>query len=93
MTRILYGARKLLQRGSARSGDVLRFADLAMCRRTRWVVRADQANELTRTEFELLELFMTNPGTVLERPLISTRIWGFDFGTNSNSMNVYIGYL
>ena len=85
--------RRLVPRRSTTVGDVLYFADLALCRRTRGVQRADRPIELTRTEFDLLELFMSNPGVVLERHLIATRVWGFDFGGRSNSMNVYIGYL
>ena len=49
--------------------------------------------ELTRTEFALLELFMTNPRQVLTRSIIFERVWGYDFGFASNSLDVYIGYL
>ena len=49
--------------------------------------------ELTRTEFSLLELFMLNPRQVLTRSLIFERVWGYDFGLSSNSLDVYIGYL
>src|SRR5918911_634517 len=51
------------------------------------------AIELTRTEFSLLELFMLNPRQVLTRSLIFERVWGYDFGLSSNSLDVYIGYL
>jgi two-component system response regulator MprA len=85
--------RRLLRRRGSESSDTLHFADLALCRRTRSVMRAERKIELTRTEFDLLELFMSNPGRVLERALIGERVWGFDFGGSSNSMNVYIGYL
>jgi two-component system, OmpR family, response regulator MprA len=99
MRAVLSHARNTLRRLLARPqseqehGDVLHFSDLALCRRTRSVSRADRPIELTRTEFDLLELFMSNPGSVLERGLIAQRVWGFDFGGSSNSMNVYIGYL
>jgi two-component system, OmpR family, response regulator MprA len=73
--------------------DVLQFADLQLCRRTRKVLRASRPIELTRTEFDLLEFFLANPGRVLERTEIAEHVWGFDFGAGSNSMNVYIGYL
>ena len=73
--------------------DVLEFADLQLCRRTRKVLRASRPIELTRTEFDLLEFFLANPGRVLERTEIAEHVWGFDFGAGSNSMNVYIGYL
>ena len=87
--------RSLLGRPEAEHGryDVLHFSDLALCRRTRSVKRRERPIELTRTEFDLLELFMRNPGSVLERGLIAQSVWGFDFGGRSNSMNVYIGYL
>ena len=55
--------------------------------------RGARAIDLTRTEFELLELFMRNPGRVLSRHEILTGVWGFDPGQTSNSLNVYIGYL
>ena len=49
--------------------------------------------ELTRTEFSLLELFLRNPRQVLTRSIIFERVWGYDFGPTSNSLDVYIGYL
>ena len=49
--------------------------------------------ELTRTEFALLELFLLNPRQVLTRSIIFERVWGYDFGFGSNSLDVYIGYL
>ena len=55
--------------------------------------RGDVPIELTKTEFQLLELLMFNEGIVLTRETIYERIWGFDFGTSSNSLDVYIGYL
>jgi two-component system, OmpR family, response regulator MprA len=75
------------------NGDVLRFADLQLCRRTRKVTRSDRPIELTRTEFDLLEFFLSHPDRVLERAEIAEHVWGFDFGAASNSMNVYVGYL
>jgi two-component system, OmpR family, response regulator MprA len=57
------------------------------------VRRGDRAIELTRTEFLLLELFLLNPRQVLTRSLIFDRVWGFDFGPTSNSLEVYVGYL
>jgi two-component system response regulator MprA len=72
---------------------VLHFADLALCRKTRNVHRAGRPIDLTRTEYALLEYFMLNPGRVLQRSDIARHVWGFDFGSGSNSMNVYIGYL
>jgi two-component system response regulator MprA len=74
-------------------GDVLRFADLELSPSTREVSRGGKPIELTRTEFSLLELFMLNPRQVLTRSVIFERVWGYDFGSSSNSLDVYIGYL
>lgn len=73
--------------------ETLRVADLELDPRTRRVVRNGRDVELTKTEFDLLELLMRNAGIVLTRDVIYERIWGFDFGTTSNSLDVYIGYL
>lgn len=73
--------------------DVLQFADLVLVPGTREVWRADRPLDLTRTEFSLLELFLRNPRQVLTRSLIFERVWGYDFGAGSNSLDVYIGYL
>jgi two-component system response regulator MprA len=74
-------------------GDVLRFGDLELDPGTREVQRAGDPIELTRTEFSLLELFLRNPRQVLTRSIIFERVWGYDFGPSSNSLDVYIGYL
>jgi two-component system response regulator MprA len=71
----------------------LRFADLSLDPSTRDVRRGDRSIELTRTEFLLLELLLRNARQVLTREVIFDRVWGYDFGTNSNSLEVYIGYL
>ncbi len=63
---------------------------------TRRPARCDRGGdpiELTRTEFTLLELFLLNPRQVLTRSVIFERVWGYDFGFGSNSLDVYIGYL
>jgi two-component system, OmpR family, response regulator MprA len=73
--------------------DLLRVADLSLDPSTRVVRRGDRLIELTRTEFNLLELLLRNHGQVLTRELIFDRVWGYDFGANSNSLEVYIGYL
>jgi two-component system response regulator MprA len=57
------------------------------------VRRAGDPIDLTRTEFSLLELFLRNPRQVLTRSIIFERVWGYDFGPSSNSLDVYIGYL
>ncbi len=89
---LLARLRALLRRLSP-ADATLRFADLELDPATRDVSRAGEPIELTRTEFSLLELFMTNPRQVLTRSLIFERVWGYDFGFGSNSLDVYIGYL
>ena len=90
---LLARIRALLRRTSSGSGEVLRFADLELDPKTREVRRAGEPIDLTRTEFSLLELFLLNPRQVLTRSLIFERVWGYDFGLSSNSLDVYIGYL
>jgi two-component system response regulator MprA len=85
--------RALLRRLGNGSTDTLRFADLELDPGTREVRRGDTPIELTRTEFSLLELFLRNPRQVLTRSIIFERVWGYDFGPTSNSLDVYIGYL
>jgi len=72
---------------------VVSVADLELDVSRRSVNRAGREIELTKTEFDLLELLMRNAGMVLDREVIYDRIWGYDFGTNSKSLDVYIGYL
>ena len=90
---LLARVRALLRRAGPDDGEVLRFADLELNPGTREVFRDGEAIELTRTEFALLELFMRNPRQVLTRSVIFDRVWGYDFGFASNSLDVYIGYL
>ncbi|GIU95247.1 MAG: DNA-binding response regulator [Gaiellaceae bacterium] len=93
---LLARVRALLRRagnGVDTGSEVLRFADLELDPGTREVARAGDRIELTRTEFALLELFLRNPRQVLTRSLIFERVWGYDFGPSSNSLDVYIGYL
>jgi two-component system response regulator MprA len=89
---LLARLRALLRR-TAEGVEVLRFSDLALDPATREVFRGERPVELTRTEFALLELFLRNPRQVLTRSLIFERVWGYDFGPASNSLDVYIGYL
>jgi two-component system, OmpR family, response regulator MprA len=95
LAELLARLRALLRR--AGNGDdpgaLLRFSDLALDPGTREVRRGDRPIELTRTEFALLELFLRNPRQVLTRSIIFERVWGYDFGPTSNSLDVYIGYL
>jgi two-component system, OmpR family, response regulator MprA len=90
---LLARLRALLRRTADGSGEALRFADLELDPGTREVKRGGEPIELTRTEFSLLELFMMNPRQVLTRSVIFERVWGYDFGYGSNSLDVYIGYL
>jgi two-component system, OmpR family, response regulator MprA len=90
---LLARLRALLRRTADGSGETLSFADLELDPGTRQVRRGGELIELTRTEFSLLELFMLNPRQVLTRSVIFERVWGYDFGYGSNSLDVYIGYL
>jgi len=91
---LLARVRALLRRtADADGGEVLSFADLRLDLGTREVRRGGRLIELTRTEFALLELFLRNPRQVLTRSIIFERVWGYDFGFASNSLDVYIGYL
>jgi len=90
---LLARLRALLRRTADDAVETLRFADLELDPATREVRRGGDTIELTRTEFALLELFMLNPRQVLTRSVIFERVWGYDFGFGSNSLDVYIGYL
>jgi two-component system response regulator MprA len=86
--------RALLRRTGAEIGErPLSFADLILNPDTHSATRGDRSIALTRTEYLLLELFMRNPRRVLTRSVILDRVWGYDFGPNSNSLEVYMGYL
>jgi two-component system, OmpR family, response regulator MprA len=73
--------------------EVLGFSDLTLNLATREVRRGDRAIELTRTEFALLEMFLRRPRRVLDRSFILEEVWGYDFPTTANSLEVYVGYL
>jgi len=85
--------RALTRRGARERPATLTVGDLELDPTTREVTRNGRPIELTRTEFSLLELFMHNPRQVLTRSIIFERVWGYDFGYASNSLDVYIGYL
>jgi len=95
LAELLARLRALLRRaGNGDAGtEVLRFSDLELDLGTREVHRGEARIELTRTEFALLELFLRNPRQVLTRSIIFERVWGYDFGPSSNSLDVYVGYL
>ena len=90
---LLARVRALLRRSHDDGTERLSFGGLELDPGTREVTRDGDAIELTRTEFSLLELFMRNPRQVLTRSIIFERVWGYDFGFGSNSLDVYIGYL
>jgi two-component system, OmpR family, response regulator MprA len=92
---LLARLRALLRRrgGGAGESERLSFADLTLDPVTREVWRGDRAISLTRTEFALLELFLRHPRHVLDRGYILEAVWGYDFPTTANSLEVYVGYL
>ena len=75
------------------AAEVLSFSDLTMNIASREVTRGGRAIELTRTEFALLEMFLRRPRRVLDRSFILEEVWGYDFPTTANSLEVYVGYL
>jgi len=86
--------RALLRRtGWEGEGGALRFEDLELDPSAHEARRGSRELELTRTEFLLLELLMNHPRQVLTRATIFDRVWGYDFGPSSNSLEVYVGYL
>jgi two-component system, OmpR family, response regulator MprA len=93
LVELLTRIRGLLRRKHGVGSDVLRFADLVLDPARHEVVREGRRIELTLTEFTLLELFLRHPREVLPRALIFTTVWGFDFGSTSNALNVRVGQL
>ncbi len=93
---LLARLRALLRRAAPLDEDgdeVLTFSDLSMDLASREVRRGSRTIELTRTEFTLLEMFLRRPRRVLERSFILEEVWGYDFPTTANSLEVYVGYL
>ena len=93
---LLARLRALLRRvvpDDEQADEVLQFSDLTMNLITREVYRGARSIELTRTEFTLLEMFLRRPRRVLERSFILEEVWGYDFPTTANSLEVYVGYL
>ncbi|MDU0478168.1 response regulator transcription factor [Staphylococcus chromogenes] len=95
---LLARVRSLLRRSFTESSDSdggseLVFEDLRMDTETREVYRGDRQISLTRTEFALLELLLNNPRRVMGRTVILEEVWGYDFPTSGNALEVYIGYL
>jgi two-component system, OmpR family, response regulator MprA len=85
--------RALLRRAGQEPGEDLAFAELRLDPGRHGVAVGEGFAELTRTEYQLLELLMTNAGRILPHHLIYERVWGYDFGPASNALRVYIGYL
>jgi two-component system response regulator MprA len=90
---LLARIRALLRRSQPAHPQVLRFADLTLDTGTRQAVRGDKVIPLTAKEYELLELFMRSPRQVITRETIFDKVWGYDFGGESNIIEVYIRYL
>jgi two-component system response regulator MprA len=92
---LLARLRALLRRSTVgpEGNQLLRFSDLSLDLGTREVWRGQRPITLTRTEFHLLELLLRHPRQVLERGQILEEVWGFDFPTTANSLEVYVGYL
>jgi two-component system response regulator MprA len=95
LAELLARLRALLRRQGGGDGlaEVMRFEDLTLNPQTREVFRGDRAVELTKIEFDLLELFLQHPRQVLTREQILDLVWGYNFDSGTNSLAVYIGYL
>jgi DNA-binding response OmpR family regulator len=85
--------RALLRRGAAQAAPLLRIGSLTLNPATREVSRAGRPITLTTREYTLLEYFMHNAGGVLSRPMIAEHVWQLDFDSESNTIDVYVGYL
>jgi two-component system response regulator MprA len=90
---LLARIRALLRRTQTERQQVYQFADLTMDSVSRQVTRGERLVPLTAKEYELLELFLRHPRQVLTREIIFDRVWGYDFGGESNVLEVYIRYL
>jgi two-component system response regulator MprA len=90
---VLARLRALLRRAKPEAPEILTFGDLRLDTGTHQAFRGDRAVELTAKEYELLELFLQHPRQVLTREVIYDRVWGYDFGGESNIIEVYVRYL
>jgi two-component system response regulator MprA len=93
LNELLARIRALVRRAKTEAPEILSFVDLRLDTGTHQVFRSDRVVELTAKEYELLELFLRNPRQVLTRDLIYDRVWGYDFGGESNIIEVYVRYL
>ncbi|MCD6474765.1 MAG: response regulator transcription factor [Anaerolineaceae bacterium] len=90
---LLARIRSLLRRSSSERSIVLKFEDLKLDTHTRTAQRGERNISLTTKEYELLEIFMLHQREILSREMIFDRVWGYDFGGESNVLDVYIRYL
>jgi two-component system response regulator MprA len=90
---LLARLRALLRRTKSERQPVLTFSDLTLDTNTRQAYRKGREINLTATEYDLIELFLHHPRQVLTREVIFDRVWGYDFGGESNVLDVYIRYL
>jgi DNA-binding response OmpR family regulator len=90
---LLARVRALLRRGTDQRASVLRLGDLTLDPVTREARRGRRRIELTAREYSLLDYFLRHPGRVLTRPMIAEHVWGLDFDSESNLVDVYVGYL
>ena len=93
LNELLARIRALVRRAKKEAPDILTFVDLRLDTGTHQAFRGERVVELTAKEYELLELFLRNPRQVLTRDLIYDRVWGYDFGGESNIIEVYVRYL
>jgi two-component system response regulator MprA len=93
LNELLARVRALLRRARFESPELLSFADLRLDTGTRQAYRGDRSIDLTAKEYELLELLLRHPRQVLTRDVIYDRVWGYDFGGESNIIEVYVRYL
>ncbi|QCB50323.1 response regulator transcription factor [Rhodococcus sp. PAMC28707] len=93
---LLARLRALLRRTAMEAdgeSEAMEFADLSLDPVTREVTRGERSISLTRTEFSLMEMLIMNPRRVLTRSRILEEVWGYDFPTSGNALEVYVGYL
>ncbi|MCJ7566604.1 MAG: response regulator transcription factor [Anaerolineales bacterium] len=93
LNELLARIRALVRRAKAEAPEILTFDDLRLDTGTHQAFRGERIVELTAKEYELMELFLRNPRQVLTRDLIYDRVWGYDFGGESNIIEVYVRYL
>src|ERR1700689_37923 len=93
LAELLARLRALLRRRFDGEGGLLRVGELTLDLSTRQGQRGERSFELTRIEFDLLEMFLRPPRQVLTREVLLNRAWGFDFDSGTNSLAVYVGYL